>query len=260
MSSNQLLENQFFTQKDDIQAWLEKMAIKHYTIHDDLTVDVDYPILLSYKNLTTLPIQFRMVTRDFLIDGNNLTSLKGVPFEVKGKLDCSRNQLTTLEYAPKKIGTSFICKNNKVKSLKGLPDKINWDLFISNNCLTNLDNLPSEIGNVLNINNNPLNSLKGIKNVGNRLQIKNVNLSKTLIEDLLQINITENDMYFEHIITNYNEAIPFLKDIYKPHLGLESHLIIEKKEFTPLLEKLKLETLNASDSIMHNASNKKLKI
>lgn len=255
MSSNQLLENQFFTQKDDIQAWLEKMAIKHYTIHDDLTVDVDYPILLSYKNLTTLPIQFRMVTSDFSINGNSLTSLKGSPLEVKGKFDCSRNQLTTLKYCPKKISKSVLCHNNKIKSLEGLPDKINWDLFLDNNCLTNLDNLPSEIGNVLSINNNPLSSLKGIKKVGNRLQIKNVNLSTTSIEDLIEINVTE----FQHIITNYNESIPFLKDIYRPYMGIESHLIIEQKEFLPLLEKLKLETLNLSDSI-HNSSTKKIKI
>jgi hypothetical protein len=251
------LDNQL-TNKEDIQNWLDKMNIKNYTIYDNLVVDVDYPVLLSYKNIETIPFQFGVVQRDFLINGNKLKTLKGMPFQIKGKMDCSRNQLISLEYTPQKISTSMICGHNQIKSLKGLPSKINWDLFINDNQLSNLDYLPSEIGNVLNINNNPLTSLKGIKKIGNYLQIKNINLSNCSIDDLLDIEMTEEQVFFEHIISNYNEALTFLKDEYKPYQGLESHLVIEAKEFKSLIEKLKLESLENTSCLTSQV--KKIKI
>jgi hypothetical protein len=85
------------------EAWLKEMWIKNYTINDDLTVDVNGPVDLYEKELTSIPVQFCKVT---------------------GWFNCSRNQLTSLVGAPKKVGKSFHCFFNQLTSLAGAPHTV----------------------------------------------------------------------------------------------------------------------------------------
>ena len=82
-----------FEEKLEIEAWLNNMGIKKYTINSDGTVDVDGDVDISHKKLTKIPVQFRCVDGSFYCRNNNLTSLKGAPREVGGNFWCHDNNL-----------------------------------------------------------------------------------------------------------------------------------------------------------------------
>ena len=86
--------NQFLTNKDDIDHWLFDHDVDGYTINDDLTVDVDGNVDLYNKNLTSIPVQFKNVDGDFYCSYNRLTSLVGCPTTVGGgSFYCFGNQI-----------------------------------------------------------------------------------------------------------------------------------------------------------------------
>lgn len=101
--------------KDDIEAWLYEMNITNYFINENLTVDVNASVYLSDKNLTFIPIQFGIVSGDFFCDGNNLTSLLGLPHLIKKDLYCNHNKLTSLEGLSKEIHGAINCSNNPIQ-------------------------------------------------------------------------------------------------------------------------------------------------
>jgi hypothetical protein len=98
-----------------IEEWLEEMSIENYIINDDLTIDVNGDVYLSYKNLTAFPkyIKFKSVGGYFSCHHNQLTSLEGCPSSVGGGFSCSSNQLTSLKGCPSSVGGGFNCYNNK---------------------------------------------------------------------------------------------------------------------------------------------------
>jgi len=100
-----------------IKTWLDEMGIGHYTIKDDLTIDVDGSVYLTYKSLYKIPdfIQFNKVLGDFSCQCNKLVSLRGVPKEIEGSFYCNHNLLLSLKDAPKKVGDAFYCNNNANK-------------------------------------------------------------------------------------------------------------------------------------------------
>lgn len=124
-----------FNNKDNIKSWLDSMIIQKYTINDDLTVDVENSVNLSFKNLIYIPIQFHYINGSFDCSNNKLISLKGTPNIIEHDFFCNINELTSLIYSPKKIGGNFDCSYNKITSLKGIPDIINENLFCYNNNL-----------------------------------------------------------------------------------------------------------------------------
>jgi hypothetical protein len=44
-----------------ITKWLDEMGVENYIINDDFTIDVDYGVDLSNKNLNKFPIVFLVV-------------------------------------------------------------------------------------------------------------------------------------------------------------------------------------------------------
>ena len=61
-----------FTNKKEIKQWLDSMNIEHYTIRDDLTVDVDSYLYLTNKKLKEIPVQFGIVRDTFRCENNEL--------------------------------------------------------------------------------------------------------------------------------------------------------------------------------------------
>lgn len=106
-----------------IEKWLKEHNIYNYTLNDDLTIDVDGPVNLSYELNGNLPdyIKFSHITNGyFMSTHNNMTSLKGSPKTIdkgnanyRGNFEVNNNNLTSLKYAPKKISGNFICADNK---------------------------------------------------------------------------------------------------------------------------------------------------
>ena len=99
--------------KIEIKAWLDSMDIKNYTINDDLTVDVNGDVYLSFNNLTSIPVQFGKVNGYFSCHNNQLISLAGCPSSVGDGFYCfDNNLLTSLKGCPSSVGGDFCCDGN----------------------------------------------------------------------------------------------------------------------------------------------------
>lgn len=148
-----------FKNKEEIRYWLNLMGIKHYTINEDLTVDVDASVHISQKKLKEIPVQFGQVKGNFDCAKNELTTLKGSPHEVELNFNCAHNQLTILEYGPQKVGDAYLCHHNQLVSLIGAPSIIQDDFACSHNRLTTLFGCPKEVGVMFSCGDNQLTEL-----------------------------------------------------------------------------------------------------
>jgi len=140
---------------------IEKYQIKNYTFNDDLSIDVNGNVNLSYRVLTKLPIKFRNVSGFFDCSGNNLTSLEGCPEMVGGDFNCSCNNLTSLLGSPKTVLGSFYCRGNKLTSLEGGLKTVLGNFNCYNNNLTSLEGSPKTVLGNFNCGGNKLTSLLG---------------------------------------------------------------------------------------------------
>jgi len=134
--------------------------IDNYTVRPDGTVDVDGDANLFKMNLTKIPVKFGVVTRDFLCDHNQLTSLIGCPEEVRGSFNCTHNQLTSLIGCPEEVRGSFNCTHNQLTSLEGSPVEVGGSFNCSYNLLTSLIGCPEEVRVGFYCNHNPINFTK----------------------------------------------------------------------------------------------------
>jgi hypothetical protein len=109
-----------------IKKWLDEMKVKNYIINDDMTIDGNYNINLSNKNLKMFPeyIQFNKIEGFFICSSNELTSLRGCPKIVKGDFYCYYNRLTSLDGCPKIVDDEFVCWGNAVEfTIKDVTDR-----------------------------------------------------------------------------------------------------------------------------------------
>src|SRR6266568_1612305 len=94
------------------------------------------------KQTSKLPIKFGIVTRNFLIGNNKLTSLEGSPREC-GSFECNNNQLVSLAGGPEQT-EYYHCERNKLTDLIGGPKIASFRMRCQNNPLTSLEGLPEE--------------------------------------------------------------------------------------------------------------------
>jgi hypothetical protein len=144
---NESKKQQFFTTKEEIEAWLRKQTdITGYVINDDLTVDAtDVEIR---RKMNYLPVRFGVVKNDFIVDGVGLKTLIGCPTYVGIGFFCDNNKLTSLEGCPTHIGNPgrFSCSGNQLTSLYGVPFKKQWTKFYcDDNKLTSFVFAPDEL-------------------------------------------------------------------------------------------------------------------
>ena len=167
MITNFKLYENFLTDIDKITYWLDHMKIINYTINDDLTVDVDGDVYISYKNLAEIPVNFNKVHGYFDCRNNELISLEGCPNIIGKSFNCSNNRLTSLVGCPSTINGSFNCYNNYITSLKYCPTTINGDFDCRNNLLTSLEYFPTFIKESIYLHYNNLTNLKGCPTIVN---------------------------------------------------------------------------------------------
>ena len=129
--------------------------------NDKPVIDYDGDVILNDKEMSSIPIYFNKVGRDFYCNNNKLTSLEGGPREVGRDFYCSGNKLTTLEGSPREVSGHFICIYNKLTSLEGGPEKVGGYFDCSNNNLTSLEGGPREVGGYFDCSGNKLTSLEG---------------------------------------------------------------------------------------------------
>lgn len=128
----QIVTGNFNMTTDEIVKLCEKYDIEHYTINDDMSIDVDGDIEFYALNSTTLPLSFSKVYGSFHCLHNHFTTLKGCPNYVCGTFICSFNELTSLEYCPTYIGINFGCLGNQINCRHLIPD-VAGNLY--SNCL-----------------------------------------------------------------------------------------------------------------------------
>ena len=142
MKLKHLFESEFLTSKEEVEKFLDNFGIRNYTIHDNLIVDVNGSVDISYARLAVIPVKFGTVSDSFICSSNRLTSLIGSPREVGRDFNCRYNNLTSLAGAPREVGGNFYCAYNKLTSLKGSPQAVGGDFGCSFNELTSLKGAP----------------------------------------------------------------------------------------------------------------------
>ncbi len=172
------MNDSLFKTHEKTKTWLEAMGVKSYTIRDDLTVDVDGDVDISFKKLKKIPVQFGVVSGVFNCNENKLISLKGSPRRC-AMFQCCRNQIVNLINAPDECGL-FDCSDNHLFSLEGAPKTVanfncshcrltslKWSpvacarFVCDGNLLADLDGAPIECNDFY-CGNNPLTSLDGV--------------------------------------------------------------------------------------------------
>lgn len=118
--------------QEKIKDWLDENNIINYVINDDLTVDITKGDLdLANRGLKTIPIQFGRVDGTVYLGMNELESLKGSPYYIKGHLNCENNKLNNFDDCPQYIGGIIICSFNPIESLRGFNCDLKEKLFHS---------------------------------------------------------------------------------------------------------------------------------
>jgi hypothetical protein len=108
----------------EIRIWLDSLAIKNYTIHEDSVVDVDGDVGLTAKILTTIPIQFGNTFGRFSCANTSLSSLKGSPQTVGDYFSCYFSAVSSLDWAPQSVVGNFDCERTKITSLHNIHKQI----------------------------------------------------------------------------------------------------------------------------------------
>jgi hypothetical protein len=155
MKLQDLYEAKMLKNKEQIEKWLDSIGITSYTVHSNLTVDVNGDLALSGGRImiSSLPCQFGSVTGSYY-SCPRFTTLRGSPQIVGGDVFIEGKHLTSLEGAPQKVEGSFQCACPKITSLVGGPKVVRG--FYSFNVVTlsvlnSLVGLPTEITGVLSL-------------------------------------------------------------------------------------------------------------
>jgi hypothetical protein len=171
-----------------IEDWCVEFNISNPIIKDGV-VDVNDGVEIK-KIKSKIPIQFGLVTGDFICAYNELITLKGSPRKVKGWFHCSSNSLTSLDGGPEIVG-HYYSDNNQLISLKGGPVQ-SKSFNCQYNNLTSLKEFKIDNINSLSCGNNKLTTLKGSpKKIINGFYCNN-NLLKTLEWGPIEVG---NDYY-----------------------------------------------------------------
>ena len=114
ITNNTETDNQFFTNEENIVAWLKTYDIKKYEIYKDLSVYVSQDVdIYEEYDLEFLPIRFYTVNGKFNIYDCNLTTLEGFPQTVTGLVNVGRNNLRNLNYMPAFVGGTIYCQDQR---------------------------------------------------------------------------------------------------------------------------------------------------
>jgi len=113
--------------KESIHEYLTALGCK-YIVYDDLSVDIIGDInIIGFRNF--IPIKFKSVTRNFVVRGVSITTMKNFP---------------------KIIGGNLIVCNTLLRDLSEFPEVVNGDIDLHGNkkLLSVTFGLPSGIGNL----------------------------------------------------------------------------------------------------------------
>jgi len=109
--------NEITHDKETIDTILRRYKVRHFTINDDLIVDVDGSIMLNEIQATELPFKFGYIAGDFhLFNCPYLKTLKGFPIEVGRETN--------------KTGRFEVFGCQSLMSLRGCPKVVHGEVII----------------------------------------------------------------------------------------------------------------------------------
>ena len=130
---------------DLIHDFMDSIYISRYKICEDMSVDVDDDVHISYKELTKIPVKFGKVSGDFDCSLNKLVNLVNSPIYVGGFFDCSINNIFTLISGPQFVKGGYYCSDNNLENLHGFPDKCDVTFDCTRNKIITLTGCPERI-------------------------------------------------------------------------------------------------------------------
>lgn len=148
----------------------------------------------SGKNLTDLSgITFPSNVTDLILDNNSLTSLSGLPSEVRYLSLSNNSGITSLSGIPSEIHT-IIAHDCSITSSTTIPTDIKF-LDLSSNDITDLNFLSGMTPNELVLSNNIISSLQYCPNV-TKLHVDNNSLSSLeyLPTSVIYLNVSNNSL------------------------------------------------------------------
>lgn len=82
--------------------YLSTIPLAH-KLRADGMIEVTGTIHISNQNLTELPdLSNVILTGSFFCDSNQLTSLKGIPCQISGHIDCKNNRISDMSHMPRR--------------------------------------------------------------------------------------------------------------------------------------------------------------
>lgn len=191
--------------KEDIEIWLKKYAIKRYTINSDLSVDVLGDVNLSKLPLSELPFKFGSVkgifsisdclfttlknvnlpyyADVFIVRNNQLKSLEGCP--QTQTLNASYNQLKDLMFLPSGC-QRLIVSHNQLSGTLDFYTSMIGSLDIRNNCVEKLI-LPTQMQE-LKVGGNPIEKIEGLVEIFYDLDISIQHINDLLVYQDITFN------------------------------------------------------------------------
>ena len=148
-----------------------------FKFQPDGTTVVEEDLLLRGTKIEQLPIGLIEVTGKLIVDNNPSLKLNGYPKRVGENFYCQLNDLSSLQGMPEEVRGFIGFDKSNLSSLVGLPRKVTGGLFLSNNQLENLDGISREISGSLFLGYNKkltsLEALRGVK-IGQNLWLRNI--------------------------------------------------------------------------------------
>lgn len=123
LSSDRELINDFFNNENNFSSLGGRITYRINRIGLKNFVDVSGSINIEVA-LDNFPFRFGRIDGDFIINYNNLVTLKGCPNYVGGDFNCRANELVSLDGCPSYVGGNFDCSYNELVSLDGCPSVI----------------------------------------------------------------------------------------------------------------------------------------
>ena len=181
--------------KEDYIKWAESFGKDEAWVNEtfkfqpDGTTVVEEDLLLRGTKIEQLPIGLIEVTGKLIVDNNPSLKLNGYPKRVGENFYCQLNDLSSLQGMPEEVRGFIGFDKSNLSSLVGLPRKVTGGLFLSNNQLENLDGISKEVSEDLSFTENnqltSLEALRGIK-IGGDLFLKDI--PATEIPEEIQIS------------------------------------------------------------------------
>src|SRR3989339_597866 len=180
--------------KEDYIKWAESFGKDEAWVNEtfkfqlDGTTVVEEDLLLRGTKIEQLPIGLIEVTGKLIVDNNPSLKLNGYPKRVGENFYCQLNDLSSLQGMPEEVRGFIGFDKSNLSSLVGLPRKVTGGLFLSNNQLENLDGISREIfGNLELSDNDKLISLEALRDTKIRNNLELLNIPATEIPAGIEI-------------------------------------------------------------------------